>query len=833
MIVIAVAALLSLQVQVQAGSSRDTAGRRSVSVGVRVGGAADSGRRIPVTAEHLATAFRTAHARTMLEGARAARFRQDSALRSYDAKVSQRMSVGMALRAAARDRLIARDEGVARVQWDRDHGAVVDLLGKRTTVPLDPGEQRIDENARTSTSLPIPYYPGQERLWIGGSVTRVEVDERGLVHPLAEGSEAYYRYESGDSIEFILPDDRRILLRELRVEARQPRWNLIVGSFWFDQATWQLVRSAYRLSVEMDIWEVAQEEARRDNDEDNVPGLVRGLINPMKASMQLFTVEYALFEGRFWLPVLQGGEGKIQVSLMRIPLTFEERYSYASVNQPVAVAQALAAAPPLPPDAGRDIRALRDSLRAAGVSAAAADSVERARYRPPEPVRRPIPNAALRDSLGLQGLNRRQIDSALEARSQALSDSAQAATARECAEKGSVMRRLRRFEDRLDVVLRTPCDLQSLRTSPELPASALDANEEVFGTRERDDLIRSLDFGLQAGWGPQRVRVDWGLPQTRYNRVEGLSTALGVEQELGLGYAWSAQVRGSQGDKQLTGELGVTRGNGRTTLGGAVYRRLASASDWGDPFTLGASLRGLFAARDEGLYYRTWGAELTRVSERTGRPAWRLFAEEHSNAPVTTRFSVFGGSHDDRFRPNVVADRQTFVGASVRWLHSWGQAPRGLRAITDLRLEGAGGTSEYGRGALDATVSRSIAGPVSAAVTLAGGSSLGTLPPQRNWFLGGVHTVRGQRAGEAAGDAFWLSRLELGLDRGGGAARAVVFGDLGWAGSRHSDWGKKERPLSGVGVGYSIFDGMLRFDVSRGIWPREQWRFDFSLEARY
>jgi len=769
----------------------------------------------------------------MLEGARAARFRQDSALLSYDAKVSQRISVGMALREAARDRLLLRDEGVARVQWDRDHGALVDLLGKRTTVPLDPDEQRIGESARTSTSLPIPYFPGQERLWIGGSVARVDVDERGLVHPLAQGSEAYYRYESGDSIEFILPDDRRILLRELRIQAREPRWNLIVGSFWFDQATWQLVRSAYRLSVEMDIWEIAQEEARRDNDEDDVPGFVRALINPMKASMQLFTVEYALFEGRFWLPVLQGGEGKVQVSLMRIPLTFEERYTYASVNGPVGVAEALAAAPPLEPNLLRARRELRDSLQAAGIEGTAVDSAVNARLGPGPSTVRVRQARARRDSLERQGRTRRQIDSILRAVDQAAVDSAEAATARECQEKNGILRRLSRFEDRLDVVLRTPCDLQSLATSPELPASALDANEEVFGTRERDDLIRSLDFGLQAGWGPQRLRVDWGLPQTRYNRVEGLSTAIELGQELGLGYAWSAQVRGSQGDQQLTGQLGVTRSNGRTTLGANVYRRLESASDWGNPFTIGASLRGLFAARDEGFYYRSWGGELTRVSERTGRPSWRIFAEEHSNAPVTTRFSLFGGSHDDRFRPNVIADRQTFVGGSMRWLHSWGQSPRGWRSVTDFRLEGAGGTSEYGRSALDVTVSRPIAGPVSAAVTLGGGTSAGTLPAQRNWFLGGVHTVRGQRAGEAAGDAFWLSRLELGLDREGGAARAVVFGDLGWAGSRDSDWGKKQRPLSGVGVGYSIFDGMLRFDVARGIWPREQWRFDFSLEARY
>jgi hypothetical protein len=48
--------------------------------------------------------------------------------------------------------------------------------------------------------------------------------------------------------------------------------------------------------------------------------------------------------------------------------------------------------------------------------------------------------------------------------------------------------------------------------------------------------------------------------------------------------------------------------------------------------------------------------------------------------------------------------------------------------------------------------------------------------------------------------------------------------------SRMSDVG---RPLSGVGVGASLLDGMLRLDVARGLYPRKQWRVDLSLGARF
>jgi len=39
--------------------------------------------------------------------------------------------------------------------------------------------------------------------------------------------------------------------------------------------------------------------------------------------------------------------------------------------------------------------------------------------------------------------------------------------------------------------------------------------------------------------------------------------------------------------------------------------------------------------------------------------------------------------------------------------------------------------------------------------------------------------------------------------------------------------------MSGVGVGSSFFDGLMRMDLARGLYPKQRWRFDFSLEARF
>ncbi len=39
--------------------------------------------------------------------------------------------------------------------------------------------------------------------------------------------------------------------------------------------------------------------------------------------------------------------------------------------------------------------------------------------------------------------------------------------------------------------------------------------------------------------------------------------------------------------------------------------------------------------------------------------------------------------------------------------------------------------------------------------------------------------------------------------------------------------------MSGVGTGLSFLDGLFRFDVARGLYPRREWRLDLYVEARF
>jgi hypothetical protein len=136
----------------------------------------------------------------------------------------------------------------------------VDINGERAVAPAFGGTADFESDMTS----PVPYYPGREALWIGGSgVSRAEVDDRELVHPIATGSEAYYRYSSGDSLIFTLPDGARITLRELRVEPRRPEWRLSVGSFWFDASSGQRRSTASLLRWTSGRWRRKSRSGRR------------------------------------------------------------------------------------------------------------------------------------------------------------------------------------------------------------------------------------------------------------------------------------------------------------------------------------------------------------------------------------------------------------------------------------------------------------------------------------------------------------------------------------------------------------------------------------------
>jgi hypothetical protein len=355
----------------------------------------------------------------------------------------------------------------------------------------------------------------------------------------------------------------------------------------------------------------------------------------MKAVLSAATVEYGLYEGRFWLPRLQTFEGHAQVGFIHVPVAMQHSFRYASVNNSASLAQIDVA------DAALD----RDSL-SAPQRRQRMDSVQKAR--------------------------RRQCD-----------------TSSSMVQRHTAARDPHGTHESLRVAYQVPCDMSTLAVAPELPNSIFDANEEIFGSRERHELTeRALGMTAQPVWAPQRHVVQWGLELTRYNRIEGLSSGIAVDQQLGAGYVWRAVGRLGTGDVEPNAELTLARTNLSRTVGVTGYNRLVSANDWGNPLSFGSSLSALLFGRDEGFYYRAAGIELAGAPDASfgsrGRVTWRLFAEQERPAAVSTTFSL-----GMPWQPNVDARRDTYFGGAVRLDHSYGLDPRGLRLLSGLRLEAA------------------------------------------------------------------------------------------------------------------------------------------------
>ena len=783
-----------------------------------------------------ATAFSDPEAKRILLRAREARVRQDSALTAYKATATQRISMGLGAKRLGLEKLLFRGDNVAEISWRRDVGVRVRPIGSRVTVPM-----ASSASGDFSSAISIPYFPGRESLWFPSSnfgVVKSDIDEREVIHPLANGAETYYTYATGDSVDIRLDGGRVIKLRELRITARRPDWRVFVGSFWFDRDGGQLVRAAYRLAVDLEIWDVASEESEADkqvnreadrlrdsiarvrmprdvyvkdsimrapqvtaranntgNDEDP-PAWVKATFRPAKAKLDAISVEYGLYQGKFWLPRANSATASMQLGFVRTPFSIDEKFTYEDVNGDFSLAAIPAARWS---GAARDTTA-RDTTVVTGgsdVNITVGGGGNAGKATPPDTTKM----------------------------------SASARTRYRLCQKDSTYTRVEsRYDGALRIAYDMPCDAAKLANSPALPPAAV-SDEELFDLKARDALLSALDLSLQPGWMPQMPTVRVGSDLLRFNRVEGLSAGVHVSQVLGAGYTLNAVGRIGHADLHANGELSLARSNGARSVTATVYHRLAATNpEWGGGLSLGPSLPAFIYGRDEGFYYRTTGAELSeRRERRRGALEYKLFIEKQWTAGdtnVVNTFSLAKLLADRRFRRNIESEGLSVTGVSGMYSRVLLDRPQGLRVTTVLNGEAGTGTFQYARASVEGTITRPVS-RFSTALTGAIGSSVGDVPRQRGWFVGGVRTVRGQIAGTQDGDAFWLARAEVGTKQG--FFRPVGFFDVGSAGSRNA-FGKL-KPQRGAGVGFGVLDGLIRVDFSRGLYPLKRWRTDFYLSA--
>ncbi|MEW5927725.1 MAG: hypothetical protein AB1941_09575, partial [Gemmatimonadota bacterium] len=293
----------------------------------------------PPRAAAASDAYLDAGARETVRLARERRTGVESAVRRYRAVSRSRISVG--LRALRRDRLLFRCESVVRVDWRRGEPAVREVLGGRELVPLVGRTPEPEEECGSSV-----FEPTGDRLAVGlgGFVGGEGAFAR---HPLAPGSEADYRFRSGDTVTVKIPGLAPLRLVELQVVPRRSESSLVSGSLWLESDSHAVVRAILRLARPFDLEADARRLDAEDDDLEDVPGVFK----PIRADIRFVTVEYGLWHGQWWLPRLVAMEGEAQVGKMaRMPIRMEQTYSEFEVegDPPGAPAATVAAGIPAP-----------------------------------------------------------------------------------------------------------------------------------------------------------------------------------------------------------------------------------------------------------------------------------------------------------------------------------------------------------------------------------------------------------------------------------------------------------------------------------------------------
>ena len=711
----------------------------------------------------------------------------DESILRYTARIEQRMAA--AIRTPLKDRVLYRNETAVRAFWDRDHDPVVQVLGTRSSYPgRDIAVREGDLDWLDDLPFDEPFQPGGDRLLFGladsdEDYMRVDVDDRGayesgdafwFAHPLADEADAFYRFRSGDTLTVSFPDGRRLQAVELEVLPREADAHRITGALWIEPGSGALVRAVYRLSREFDamrdVPELQTEDAR------DAIRWVPGIFKPWTFDLKMIAVDYGLWDFRVWLPRSMRVEGEAAAGIVRLPVSMDVAYQIESVTTEQDEAAA---------ESAMDLQATAEP--AAGPD----ETLQEVHFDTRE--------EAMAFIAGL--LSEGDVPYVLMDESE------------------------RPAQDR-EAFLIVPEERSRVADNPHLPPPIWEDAAGFLSADELEAHVRSLARLPAPPLLSSRFRYTLG--PVRYNRVEGLAAGGRVNVELGR--RWSARAKGMLGLANLRPDVHVEleRSTVLRRLSLELYHEMRATDRQGGHFGLGNSASAFFLGNDWGDYYRATGAGLVWRRPAVARESFelRLFGERQTAVDAHTDFALFKAFSDGwAFRPNPPVDEIVEGGAEVRAAPWWGRDPTasqfGLemsgRAALWRPLGDGEGARRYAEAAGVARAALPLTGGEWSAwrlgAELGGGAVWGDAPRQRAWYVGGPATLRGFDPATASGATFMRGRLEVA--RTYHAVGASLFGDMGWAGERDDfDWGDL---LYGIGVGATVMDGLLRFDLARGL----------------
>lgn len=690
------------------------------------------------------TIYATEETRALVARAMQRHAAADSLVTDYRARLQYRASFAFGRRRWANPASAAVEEQVGTVTWSRPNDLRVDIRGRR--------EESKFAGVSLNSTFDEPWFVPRQ---LGDSVRLLssEVPERAALHPLASDGPRFYHYEAvADQVTITRADGRAVTIQSLRVTPRRDAASVVVGRLWVDLETGEVVRFTFRF-VGTSPWDAPRRATARDSARARRNSQRIGRILTLDVDL-----EYALQEGRYWMPYRQILAGTVQVPMVAdivVPFEVISTFEEYEINRGEAVTFLLPVTERDTSRAGR--AALRDSLR----------RIRRGDLDLPDSVR--WWNRAGR----LAGGGRYEIHRAPE-------DS---------------LRRFTAWEDELDFAPRAADDARLRELRAELAVRA-------------DELPGSLTGRRSHGFGYERLGDAF-----RFNRVQGSAVGLGYRVRVpGVPFTTAyGMVRFGTSDERVVGRLSAVRDAPDGLLRVALYRDLTDLDPFSRGLTLANSVRALISGRDEADYALTTGGSVgyTRTIGRGMELTTTARLERQrtvAGGAVSRLNDLFGGS--GRFRENPPIRDGTFVGGLVTLDQSTFSSGWQLNAEV-LAGDGTSTARVFGTSRVAFGMDQGVT------VRAHGGVTTRPLLPQMEFRAGGIGSVRGFNHGTQRGQAFWAVQADWAVIPA--AVRPVLFLDAGQAGTlRNLD---QQKVLVGGGAGLSLLRGLLRFDLSHPITP--------------
>lgn len=311
------------------------------------------------------------------------------------------------------------------------------------------------------------------------------------------------------------------------------------------------------------------------------------------------------------------------------------------------------------------------------------------------------------------------------------------------------------------------------------------------------------------------------VSSARFNQVQGVNFEVSYPIPVGAWTTLQTRLMIPTTSFEWTGSVGLERGRFPTRSGVELFSGLQDADPLREVNGALSSISALLTGYDDGNYYLARGGRAwVRFGELPVSGFFSVFGERHEVAARRAFYSLLTPDPSEEGPADIPVDEGNYFGMRTQVQLQFGEDPQSSVLLLRLHGQAATGVRDFVTLGTTTDLVSPLPGPFTLGLRLEAGVSGGRVPGQASYYLGGVRTVRGYSAATASGPSVLLLNAEIGTDLP--LARLVAFADVGWTDSVDRLFSRA--PLSALGGGISIGDGIVRLDVARGLTEAGGWR---------